>query len=113
MLQSVPASTPLQRKKSLPDFQGLPKATDPMSREEVSVLSSARREEVRRQAEEAERLRANPLLYLVSPHVKVRWQLIVTQLIKKLLACTTPANILPRHTRVHILIILQLLHTIS
>jgi junctophilin len=44
-----------------------------MSREEVSVLSSARREEVRRQAEEAERLRANPLLYLVSPHVKVRY----------------------------------------
>jgi junctophilin len=42
-----------------------------MSREEVSVLSSARREEVRRQVEEAERLRANPLLYLVSPHVKV------------------------------------------
>jgi junctophilin len=72
MLQTVPAPTPLQRKKSLPDFQGLPKATDPMSREEVSVLSSARREEVRRQAEEAERLRANPLLYLVSPHVKVR-----------------------------------------
>jgi junctophilin len=69
-IESVPAPTPLQRKKSLPDFQGLPKATDPMSREEVSVLSSARREEVRRQAEEAERLRANPLLYLVSPHVK-------------------------------------------
>lgn len=69
-IESVPAPTPLQRKKSLPDFQGLPKATGPMSREEVSVLSSARREEVRRQAEEAERLRANPLLYLVSPHVK-------------------------------------------
>lgn len=69
-IESLPAPTPLQRKKSLPDFQGLPKATDPMSREEVSVLSSARREEVRRQAEEAERLRANPLLYLVSPHVK-------------------------------------------
>jgi len=69
-IETVPAPTPLQRKKSLPDFQGLPKATDPMSREEVSVLSSARREEVRRQAEEAERLRANPLLYLVSPHVK-------------------------------------------
>jgi hypothetical protein len=60
-----------------------------MSREEVSVLSSARREEVRRQAEEAERLRANPLLYLVSPHVKVRWQLIVIQLINKLLASMT------------------------
>nr|CAD7451833.1 unnamed protein product [Timema tahoe] len=70
--QSVPAPIPVQRKKSLPDVQGLPKATDPMSREEVSVLSSARREEIRKMADEAERLRANPLLYLVSPHVKVR-----------------------------------------
>lgn len=69
--QSVPAPIPLQRKKSLPDVQGLPKATEPMSREEVSVLSSARREEVRRMQDEAEKLRANPLLYLVSPHVKV------------------------------------------
>ena len=42
-----------------------------MSREEVSYLGSARREEVRRQHEETERLRANPLLYLVSPQVKV------------------------------------------
>nr|CAD7411003.1 unnamed protein product [Timema cristinae] len=70
--KSVPAPIPVQRKKSLPDVQGLPKATDPMSREEVSVLSSARREEIRKMADEAERLRANPLLYLVSPHVKVR-----------------------------------------
>lgn len=37
----------------------------------MSVLSSARREEVRRMQDEAEKLRANPLLYLVSPHVKV------------------------------------------
>ncbi len=43
-----------------------------MSREEVSVLGSARREEVRRQKDESERLKANPLLYLVSPQVKVR-----------------------------------------
>nr|CAD7195118.1 unnamed protein product [Timema douglasi]CAD7404074.1 unnamed protein product [Timema poppensis] len=71
-IESVPAPIPVQRKKSLPDVQGLPKATDPMSREEVSVLSSARREEIRKMADEAERLRANPLLYLVSPHVKVR-----------------------------------------
>lgn len=42
-----------------------------MSREEVSYLGSARREEIRRQADEKERLRANPLLYLVSPQVKV------------------------------------------
>lgn len=63
--------TPLQRKKSLPDVQVLPKTTDAMSREEVSALGSARREEVRRMADEHERLRANPLLYLVSPQVKV------------------------------------------
>lgn len=42
-----------------------------MSREEVSALGSARREEVRRQIENSERLKANPLLYLVSPQVKV------------------------------------------
>ncbi|KAL1124100.1 hypothetical protein AAG570_001870 [Ranatra chinensis] len=68
--KSVPINTTLQRKKSLPDVQGLPKATETMSREEVSVLSSARREELRRMQEEAEKLKANPLLYLVSPHVK-------------------------------------------
>lgn len=64
-------SQPLQRKKSLPDVQALPRATDAMSREEVSSLGSARREELRRMADESERLRANPLLYLVSPQVKV------------------------------------------
>lgn len=42
-----------------------------MSREEVSALGSARREEVRRQYDEKERLKANPLLWLVSPQVKV------------------------------------------
>lgn len=42
-----------------------------MSREEVSALGSARREEVRRMHDESEKLRANPLLYLVSPQVKV------------------------------------------
>lgn len=48
-------------------------ATDQMSREEVSMLGSARREEVRRQIENSEKLKANPLLYLVSPQVKVRY----------------------------------------
>lgn len=76
-VQSIPLPTPLQRKKSLPDVQGLPKATEPMSREEVSVLSSARREEMRRMQDEAEKLRANPLLYLVSPHVKVCMSLLI------------------------------------
>ncbi|XP_065205789.1 junctophilin-1 isoform X2 [Planococcus citri] len=70
MNKSTPVATQIQRKKSMPDFQVLPNATSGMSREEVSVLSSARREEMRRLQEENERLRANPLLYLVSPHVK-------------------------------------------
>ncbi|XP_028037343.1 junctophilin-1 isoform X2 [Bombyx mandarina] len=66
-------STPqtLQRKKSLPDVASMPRAAETgMSREEVSALGSARREEVRRMHEESEKLRANPLLYLVSPQVK-------------------------------------------
>ncbi|KAF7274062.1 uncharacterized protein LOC143202098 [Rhynchophorus ferrugineus] len=62
--------TTLQRKKSLPDVQELPKTTRQMPREEVSLLGSARREEIRRQIDEQERLRANPLLYLVSPQVR-------------------------------------------
>lgn len=70
-LQSVPINVTLQRKKSLPDFQELPRATEAMSREEVSALGSARREAVRRQIEMNEKLKANPLLYLVSPQVKV------------------------------------------
>lgn len=61
---------PPRRKKSLPDIQLLPKQLKGMSREEVSALSSQRREEVRRQMEEAERLRANPLLYVFNPNVK-------------------------------------------
>uniref|UniRef100_A0A4D5R9S2 Junctophilin-1 n=1 Tax=Scolopendra viridis TaxID=118503 RepID=A0A4D5R9S2_SCOVI len=61
---------PPRRKKSLPDSQQLPKQIKMMSREEVSVLSTQRREEVRRQMEEAERYRANPLLYIFNPSVK-------------------------------------------
>lgn len=72
--QAMPvAAMPLQRKKSLPDVAQPIQltATAPLSREEVSILSSMRREEIRRQIDESERLRANPLLYLVSPQVKV------------------------------------------
>ncbi|XP_063977067.1 uncharacterized protein LOC135162480 isoform X5 [Diachasmimorpha longicaudata] len=72
-MRAIPVnSMPLQRKKSLPDVAGPIQltATSPLSREEVSVLSSMRREEIRRQIDESERLRANPLLYLVSPQVK-------------------------------------------
>lgn len=71
-MQNLVVQSVLQRKKSLPDVQELPRATGSMSREEVSALGSARREEIRRQIDEKERLRANPLLYLISPQVKVR-----------------------------------------
>lgn len=70
--QSIPIALPLSRKKSLPDVQELPRATHLMCREEVSALGSARREEIRRQIELSDRLKANPLLYLVSPQMKVR-----------------------------------------
>ena len=71
-MQSIPVNVTLQRKKSLPDVQQMP-INSMMSREEVSVLGSARREEIRRQKDDAERYRANPLLYLVSPQVKVNF----------------------------------------
>ena len=67
--QAAPAPAP-KRKKSLPDGSAAAAALI-LSREEASVLSIQRRDEMRRQAEEAERLRANPLLYLTSPGVKV------------------------------------------
>ncbi|XP_019875257.1 uncharacterized protein LOC109603220 isoform X2 [Aethina tumida] len=69
-VENLVNQTSLQRKKSLPDVQELPRVTGAMPREEVSALGSARREEIRRQINEQERLRANPLLYLVSPQVK-------------------------------------------
>ena len=43
-----------------------------MTREEISVLSSARREAVRRQLEEIEAYKNNPFLYILNPRVKVR-----------------------------------------
>jgi len=73
--KAAPAAVP-KRKKSSPGAADV--AATILSREEASVLSSQRREEVRRQAEEAERYRANPLLYFCSPQVKgflVRQQL--------------------------------------
>ncbi|CAB3372087.1 Hypothetical predicted protein [Cloeon dipterum] len=69
-VKNIPVATPVQRKKSLPDVQTLPRHAEPMSREEASVLSSMQRETVRRRMEEDEKLKANPLLWLVSPHVK-------------------------------------------
>ncbi|XP_018795638.1 PREDICTED: uncharacterized protein LOC108973072 isoform X3 [Bactrocera latifrons] len=69
-IEITPINVTLQRKKSLPDFQDLPRSTEAMTREEVSALGSARREAVRRQIEINERLKANPLLYIFSPQVK-------------------------------------------
>lgn len=71
--KDTPAGT-LQRKKSLPDVQALDVTTKSqgskaMTREEISVLSSARRETVRRQLEETEAYRNNPLLYLFNPRI--------------------------------------------
>jgi len=68
-------SSAMQRKKSLPDVAALPTVTvkqgsQAMTREEISVLSSARREEIRRQLDEAERYRANPVLYIFNPHIR-------------------------------------------
>ncbi|KFM65173.1 hypothetical protein X975_23030, partial [Stegodyphus mimosarum] len=60
-----------KRKKSMPHGPkelGSPPKVIP--REEVAYLSSQRREEVRRMQYEAERLRSNPLLYLVRPDLK-------------------------------------------
>ncbi|XP_037976861.1 uncharacterized protein LOC105387344 isoform X2 [Plutella xylostella] len=68
-VEMLSAPQPLQRKKSLPEVRDAAGA-GVMSREEVSMLGSARREEVRRMQDESEKLRANPLLYLVSPQVK-------------------------------------------
>jgi len=71
----VLGSSAMQRKKSLPDVAALPTVTvkqgsQAMTREEISVLSSARREEIRRQLDEAERYRANPILYIFNPHIR-------------------------------------------
>uniref|UniRef100_A0A6A7G8V5 Junctophilin-1-like n=3 Tax=Hirondellea gigas TaxID=1518452 RepID=A0A6A7G8V5_9CRUS len=67
--QAIPASA-LKRKKSLPEDKPMPSSTPIMSREQASVLSSAQRETFRRQNDDAERYRANPLLYLTSPTVQ-------------------------------------------
>lgn len=66
----VPQPTNLKRKKSLPDVQPAAQVTPIMPREEAAVLSSHQRETKRRQVEESERYRANPLLYLTSPTVQ-------------------------------------------
>lgn len=73
-------SEALRRKKSMPhgpkEMASTPQKVIP--REEVAYLSSQRREEVRRMQYEAERLRSNPLLYLVRPDLKVRELSLIT-----------------------------------
>jgi len=65
----------MKRKKSLPDVQDLDVVTKQqsskqMTREEISVLSTQRRETMRRQLEEIERYKSNPLLYVLNPRMK-------------------------------------------
>jgi len=66
--KAPPSGTTLRRKKSLPEARP-PASAAVMPREHVAALSSAQREAVRRSAEERERYRANPLLYLRDPAV--------------------------------------------
>ena len=66
----------MKRKKSLPDVQDLAVVTKQqsskqMTREEISVLSTQRRETMRRQLDEIERYKSNPLLYIMNPRMKV------------------------------------------
>ena len=66
----------MKRKKSLPDVQDLSVVTQQqsskqMTREEISVLSTQRRETMRRQLDEIERYKSNPLLYVLNPRMKV------------------------------------------
>ena len=75
-LPQEPQSTALKRKKSLPDVQNLVTVTQStgskqMTREEISVLSSSRRETIRREIEEIERYKNNPMLYVLNPRLKV------------------------------------------
>lgn len=67
----------LQRKKSLPDVQNLVGVTSSqgskeMTREEISVLASSRRDNVRRQMEEIQRYKSNPLMYILNPRIQVK-----------------------------------------
>lgn len=75
----------LQRKKSLPDVQDIVQVTasqgsKEMTREEISALSSSRREAVRRDMVESAKYQNNPLMYIIGPRVQVSqarfWSLI-------------------------------------
>ena len=55
----------------MPDAATLPVKARVMPREEANFLAATQREFVRQQAEEAAMYRANPLLYVYNPSVKV------------------------------------------
>ncbi|XP_055327370.1 LOW QUALITY PROTEIN: spindle pole body component 97-like [Paramacrobiotus metropolitanus] len=63
---------------SMPDIfeAATVEAPPPLSREEVSRLSSERREAVRKMKEEEERIRKNPLLFIFHPAVKLPYLLL-------------------------------------
>ena len=68
---SVSVSGGLKRKPSLQSISSKTTTKEPtMSREEISVLSHATRESRRQEAEMAEKLAHNPLLYFVDPRFK-------------------------------------------
>ncbi|XP_054713789.1 uncharacterized protein LOC129223249 [Uloborus diversus] len=75
--QSKNSSIASVRKNSLPDISSIGASDSKLlSREAIAILSSQRREAIRRQEEEAMRLRANPLLYLFSPEI---WDWLASQ----------------------------------
>ena len=74
-----------------------------MPREEISVLSSARREEIRRQLDEAERYRANPVLYIFNPHIRV--SIMIMLLLKMIMMINTAVADILQITTQHPVII--------
>ena len=74
-----------------------------MPREEISVLSSARREEIRRQLDEAERYRANPVLYIFNPHIRV--SIMIMLLLKMIMMIDTAVADILQITTQHPVII--------
>ena len=68
-----------------------------MTREEISVLSSARREAVRRQLEEIERYKSNPFLYILNPRVTVSICYNYLHILHRSLGCKVVINFRASH----------------
>lgn len=79
---------------SMPDIfaAATAEAPPPLSREEVSRLSSERREAVRRMRDEEEKMKKNPLLFIFHPAVKV------SKLYSERTACIWPIARVPQLT---------------